>query len=63
MPYWDERFAEMKKQYPGIRADQYHVDGLTIQMVLNPDPLDTRDGTSKKASRRYPAGDQNSAIG
>jgi tartrate dehydrogenase/decarboxylase/D-malate dehydrogenase len=40
MPYWDERFAEMKKQYPDIRADQYHVDGLSIQMVLNPDRFD-----------------------
>jgi tartrate dehydrogenase/decarboxylase/D-malate dehydrogenase len=40
MPYWDERFAEMKKQYPEVRADQYHVDGLTIQMVLNPDRFD-----------------------
>jgi tartrate dehydrogenase/decarboxylase/D-malate dehydrogenase len=40
MPYWDERFAEMKKQYPGFRTDQYHVDGLTIQMVLNPDRFD-----------------------
>src|SRR2546423_5272370 len=40
MPYWDERFAEMKKRYPEIRADQYHVDGLTIQLVLNPDRFD-----------------------
>ncbi|MGA8051726.1 MAG: tartrate dehydrogenase [Burkholderiales bacterium] len=40
MPYWDERFAEMKKQYPGVKADQYHVDGLSIQMVLNPDRFD-----------------------
>jgi tartrate dehydrogenase/decarboxylase/D-malate dehydrogenase len=40
MPWWDERFAEMKKQYPGIRADQYHVDGLSIQLVLNPDRFD-----------------------
>ncbi|MSQ53881.1 MAG: tartrate dehydrogenase [Betaproteobacteria bacterium] len=40
MPYWDERFAEMKKNYPGFRTDQYHVDGLTIQMVLNPDRFD-----------------------
>jgi len=40
MPYWDERFMEMRKNYPGIRADQYHVDGLTIQMVLNPDRFD-----------------------
>ena len=40
MPYWDERFAEMRKQYPDVRADQYHVDGLSIQMVLNPDRFD-----------------------
>jgi tartrate dehydrogenase/decarboxylase/D-malate dehydrogenase len=40
MPYWDERFAEMKKNYPDVKADQYHVDGLTIQMVLNPDRFD-----------------------
>src|SRR4029079_3468813 len=40
MPWWDERFAEMKKSYPDIRADQYHVDGLSIQMVLNPDRFD-----------------------
>ena len=36
MPYWDERFAAMGKNYPGIKTSQYHIDGLTIQMVLNP---------------------------
>jgi len=40
MPYWDERFALMRKQYPEVTADQYHVDGLSIQMVLNPDRFD-----------------------
>jgi tartrate dehydrogenase/decarboxylase/D-malate dehydrogenase len=40
MPYWDERFAAMAKKYPDVRTDQYHVDGLTIQMVLNPDRFD-----------------------
>src|SRR5437667_4539508 len=40
MPYWDERFAEMKKNYPGFKVDQYHIDGLTIQLVLNPDRFD-----------------------
>jgi tartrate dehydrogenase/decarboxylase/D-malate dehydrogenase len=40
MPYWDERFAEIGKEYPDVRADQYHVDGLTIQLVLNPDRFD-----------------------
>ena len=40
MPWWDERFAEMKKKYPDVKADQYHVDGLSIQLVLNPDRFD-----------------------
>jgi len=40
MPYWDERFAAMAKSYPEVRTDQYHIDGLTIQMVLNPDRFD-----------------------
>jgi tartrate dehydrogenase/decarboxylase / D-malate dehydrogenase len=40
MPYWDERFAAMSKQYPQVRTAQYHIDGLTIQMVLNPQRFD-----------------------
>jgi tartrate dehydrogenase/decarboxylase/D-malate dehydrogenase len=40
MPYWDERFAAMAKNYPGFKTDQYHIDGLTIQLVLNPDRFD-----------------------
>ena len=36
MPYWDERFAAMAKNYPKVKTSQYHIDGLTIQMVLNP---------------------------
>jgi len=40
MPYWDERFAAMAKHYPGVQTSQYHIDGLTIQMVLNPQRFD-----------------------
>ncbi len=40
MPYWDERFASMAKSYPQVKTDQYHIDGLTIQMVLNPQRFD-----------------------
>ncbi|RYF57482.1 MAG: tartrate dehydrogenase [Comamonadaceae bacterium] len=40
MPYWDERFAELAAQYPGIRADKYHIDILTAHFVLNPDRFD-----------------------
>jgi tartrate dehydrogenase/decarboxylase / D-malate dehydrogenase len=40
MPYWDERFALMGKNYPEVKVSQYHIDGLTIQMVLNPQRFD-----------------------
>jgi tartrate dehydrogenase/decarboxylase / D-malate dehydrogenase len=40
MPYWDERFAAMSKNYPEIKTSQYHVDGLTIQLILNPQRFD-----------------------
>src|SRR5438309_12025667 len=30
----------MAKNCPDVRTDQYHIDGLTIQMVLNPDRFD-----------------------
>jgi len=40
MPYWDERFALMGKSYPEVKTSQYHIDGLTIQMVLNPQRFD-----------------------
>ncbi len=40
MPYWDERFAAMAKNYPAVKTSQYHVDGLTIQLVLNPQRFD-----------------------
>jgi tartrate dehydrogenase/decarboxylase/D-malate dehydrogenase len=40
MPYWDERFAAMAKRYPQVQTSQYHIDGLTIQMVLNPQRFD-----------------------
>jgi tartrate dehydrogenase/decarboxylase/D-malate dehydrogenase len=40
MPYWDERFAAMARNYPAVKTSQYHIDGLTIQMVLNPQRFD-----------------------
>ena len=40
MPYWDERFAEMAKNYADVKTSQYHVDGLTIQLILNPQRFD-----------------------
>ncbi len=40
MPYWDERVAEMRKAYPDVAVDQYHIDILTAHFVLNPDRFD-----------------------
>jgi tartrate dehydrogenase/decarboxylase/D-malate dehydrogenase len=40
MPYWDERVAEMAKNYPDVKVDKYHIDILTAQFVLHPDWFD-----------------------
>ncbi|HVJ52565.1 MAG TPA: tartrate dehydrogenase [Aliidongia sp.] len=40
MPYWDERFAAIGKEYPGVRTDQFHIDILTAHFVRHPDWFD-----------------------
>jgi len=40
MPYWDERFAEMGKNYPDIKTDQFHIDILCAHFVQRPDRFD-----------------------
>ena len=40
MPFWDERFKEMKKNYPDIKTDQFHIDILTARFVLSPEWFD-----------------------
>ncbi|MBD5801896.1 D-malate dehydrogenase [Azoarcus sp. Aa7] len=40
MPYWDERVAEMAKQFPDVRVDKYHIDILTAHFVQHPDWFD-----------------------
>jgi len=40
MPYWDERVAEMGKNYPGITLDKFHIDILTAHFVQRPDFFD-----------------------
>ncbi len=40
MPYWDERVAEMAKQYPQVRTDKFHIDILTAHFVQRPDFFD-----------------------
>ncbi len=40
MPYWDERFNLIKKKYPQIKTDQFHIDILTARFVLTPEWFD-----------------------
>lgn len=46
MPYWDERFAVMKTAYPGIEADQFHIDILSAHFVQHPDWFDVVVGSN-----------------
>ena len=40
MPFWDERFAAIRQEYPHIKTDQYHIDILTAHFVRHPDWFD-----------------------
>jgi tartrate dehydrogenase/decarboxylase/D-malate dehydrogenase len=46
MPYWDERFAAISKEYPGIKTSQYHIDILTAHFVQHPDWFDVVVGSN-----------------
>ncbi len=46
MPYWDERFAAISREYPDIRTDQYHIDILSANFVLHPDWFDVVVGSN-----------------
>ena len=30
MPYWDEIFRKISKEYPEVHADQFHIDGNVV---------------------------------
>ena len=40
MPYWDEIFRGIAKEYPDVKADQYHVDSLCATLVVHPEKFD-----------------------
>ena len=40
MPYWDERVAEMAKEYPDVSVDKFHIDILTAHFVQRPEYFD-----------------------
>ncbi|MBM3483071.1 MAG: tartrate dehydrogenase [Alphaproteobacteria bacterium] len=46
MPYWDERFAAIKAEYPEIKTDQYHIDILSAHFVAHPDWFDVVVGSN-----------------
>jgi tartrate dehydrogenase/decarboxylase / D-malate dehydrogenase len=46
MPFWDERFAAIAKEYPEVTADQYHIDILTAHFVRHPDWFDVVVGSN-----------------
>ncbi|MCS6854526.1 MAG: tartrate dehydrogenase [Elioraea sp.] len=46
MPYWDERFAAIGRDYPDVRQDQYHIDILCAHFVLHPDWFDVVVGSN-----------------
>jgi tartrate dehydrogenase/decarboxylase / D-malate dehydrogenase len=46
MPYWDERFNEMKKSYPDIRTDAFHIDILCAHFVQRPERFDVVVGSN-----------------
>ena len=40
MPFWDERFNIIKKKFPEIKTDQFHIDILAARFVLTPEWFD-----------------------
>lgn len=46
MPYWDERFEAIGKEYPEFKTEQYHIDILTAHLVRNPDWFDVIVGSN-----------------
>jgi len=46
MPYWDERFWSVAKEYPDIEADQYHIDALVARFVTHPQQFDVVVGSN-----------------
>lgn len=46
MPFWDERFNSISREFPGVRADQYHIDILSAHFVSHPDWFDVVVGSN-----------------
>ncbi len=46
MPYWDERFAAVGREYPDVATAQFHVDILCAHFVQHPDWFDVVVGSN-----------------
>jgi tartrate dehydrogenase/decarboxylase/D-malate dehydrogenase len=46
MPYWDEIFRSVSKEYPDVAAEQYHIDALSALFVQHPERLDVVVGSN-----------------
>lgn len=46
MPFWDERFAAVARQYPDVAIDQYHIDILAARFVMSPERFDVVVGSN-----------------
>jgi tartrate dehydrogenase/decarboxylase/D-malate dehydrogenase len=46
MPFWDERFAAIGREYPAVKTDQYHIDILSAHFVRHPDWFDVVVGSN-----------------
>lgn len=40
MPFWDQVFGEVSKEYPSVATDERHIDALAATCVLRPTELD-----------------------
>ena len=46
MPFWDERFRAIAKEYPDVKTDQYLIDILSAHFVQHPDWFDVVVGSN-----------------
>ena len=46
MPFWDERFAAVRRDYPDVETAQFHIDILCAHFVQHPDWFDVVVGSN-----------------
>jgi tartrate dehydrogenase/decarboxylase / D-malate dehydrogenase len=46
MPFWDERFEAISRDYPDIRVDSHHIDIMAARFVMNPRQFDVVVGSN-----------------